>query len=298
MDGVPANRRPVNLVFQSYALFPHLRVRDNIAFGLEMKGLARSEIRERVRDILAMVKLSSREDRWPRELSGGEQQRVALARALINRPAVLLLDEPLSALDQQLRQEMQMELKAIQELVGITFVCVTHHQQEALAMSSRVGVMQEGRLVQVGSPREVYDRPASLSIARFIGESNELQGELRPGDSEDGMMIMTPSQANLSGIKVSGPGRPNWPRKVILSLRPEHLHLSREGIRSGYDNLALGRIEKCLYGGHQTQYVAQLADAVTWKVVMPTARGEEKTFAPGERVWLGWRADEGLIFPE
>lgn len=294
--GVPANRRPVNLVFQSYALFPHLRVGDNIAFGLEMKGLPRPEVRERVRDILAMVKLVGKEDRWPRELSGGEQQRVALARALVNRPAVLLLDEPLSALDQQLRQDMQVELKSIQELVGITFVCVTHHQQEALAMSNRVGVMQQGRLVQVGSPREVYERPASLSVARFIGESNELPGELRQGDHGDG--IMTPSQASLSGIKLGCPAHPDWPRNVVLSLRPEHLHFSREGIPPGCDNTVPGRIEKCLYGGHEMQYMVRLADAVTWKVVVPTLRGEEKPFAPGEQVCLGWRADEGMIFPE
>lgn len=296
MAGVPANRRPVNLVFQSYALFPHLRVGDNIAFGLEMKRLPRAEVRERVRDILEMVKLPGREDRWPRELSGGEQQRVALARALVNRPAVLLLDEPLSALDQQLRRDMQVELKSIQELVGITFVCVTHHQQEALAMSNRVGVMQQGRLVQVGSPREVYERPASLSVARFIGESNELQGELHRG--HDGEGIMTPSRAGLPGITIGCGTRPDWPRNVVLSLRPEQLHLCREGVPPGCDNRVPGRIEKCLYGGHEMHYTVRLAEAVTWKVVVPAPRGEDKTFAPGERVWLGWRADEGMIFPE
>ena len=176
MAGVPPHQRPVNLVFQSYALFPHLRVGDNVAFGPQMQRVPRKDIQERVRDLLELVKLPGKEDRWPHELSGGEQQRVALARALVNRPAVLLLDEPLSALDQQLRQDMQVELKSIQESVGITFVCVTHHQQEALAMSDRVAVMQQGRLVQLGTPLEVYERPVGLSVARFIGDSNELSG--------------------------------------------------------------------------------------------------------------------------
>lgn len=296
MAGVPAHRRPVNLVFQSYALFPHLRVGDNIAFGLQMKRLPGQEIRERVRDMLALVKLTGREDRWPHELSGGEQQRVALARALVNRPAVLLLDEPLSALDQQLRQEMQVELKSIQELVGITFVCVTHHQPEALAMSDRIGVMQQGRLVQTGASREVYERPASLSVARFIGESNELQGEWRQADG--GYGVMTPALAHLTGSHIRCAGRPDLPRKVVLSLRPEQLYLFRENNHACCDNVLAGRLEKCLYGGHETHYMVRLADAVTWKVVMPTPRGEDKPFAAGERVCLGWRADDGMIFPE
>jgi spermidine/putrescine transport system ATP-binding protein len=295
MAGVPPHRRPVNLVFQSYALFPHLRVGDNIAFGPEMQRLPRVDIRERVRDVLALVKLPDREDRWPHELSGGEQQRVALARALINRPAVLLLDEPLSALDQQLRRDMQVELKSIQETVGITFVCVTHHQQEALAMSDRVGVMQQGRLVQVGAPREVYERPASLSVARFIGESNELEGELH--EAGDGYGVMTPSVPLEPRIRIRCPDGLVSSRKVVLSLRPEQVQLSSEALLPNCDNMMSGYIEKCLYGGQTMQYVVRVAEDLRWKIMIPASHREEKTFAPGERVCLGWHVDDGMIFP-
>jgi spermidine/putrescine ABC transporter ATP-binding subunit len=297
MAGVPAHRRPVNLVFQSYALFPHLRVGENIAFGLEMKRLPRHEIVKRVHAILAMMKLSGKENRWPHELSGGEQQRVALARALVNSPAVLLLDEPLSALDQQLRQDMQVELKSIQEQVGITFVCVTHHQQEALAMSDRVGVIQQGRLAQVGAPREVYEQPASLSVARFIGESNEVSGEFH--ETGGGYGILTPSLIKSPGIRARYPRRSeSLPRQVVLLLRPEHIRLSRDSSAGGWDNRLPGRIEKALYGGHETHYMVRVSEEACWKVVTATPRGEDKPFTPGEQIFIGWRADEGMIFPE
>jgi spermidine/putrescine transport system ATP-binding protein len=297
MAGVPAHRRPVNLVFQSYALFPHMRVGENIAFGLEMKRLSRHDILGRVHAILAMVKLSGKENRWPHELSGGEQQRVALARALVNRPAVLLLDEPLSALDQQLRQDMQVELKSIQEQVGITFVCVTHHQQEALAMSDRVGVMQQGRLAQVGAPREIYEQPATLSVARFIGESNEVSGLFR--EIGGGYGMLTPSLIKSPGIKARCPRSSGFlPQSVVLLLRPEHIRLSRDSSSGGWDNSLLGRIEKALYGGHETHYMVRISEQACWKVVTATPRGEDKPFAPGEQVCVGWRADEGMIFPE
>ena len=296
MAGVPPHRRPVNLVFQSYALFPHLRVGENVAFGPQMQGLPRQDIQERVRDMLVLVKLPGKEDRWPHELSGGEQQRVALARALINRPAVLLLDEPLSALDEQLRQEMRIELKSIQELVGITFVCVTHHQHEALAMSDRVAVMQQGRLVQIGTPREVYEQPADLSVARFIGDSNELSGELHRADNGDGVMI--PARARLSSIKVHCPNNPALPQRIVLSLRPEQIQLSSETARSGCDNVLAGHIEKCLYGGRSIEYVVRLAPDLHWKVAVPARSHGDKPFAPGERVSLGWNTDSGMIFQE
>ncbi|MGH9894973.1 MAG: ABC transporter ATP-binding protein, partial [bacterium] len=180
MQGVPPNQRPVNLVFQSYALFPHLSVFDNVAFGLRMRKVTGTEIAVRVPEALAMVRLTGKQHRNPSQLSGGEQQRVALARALVNRPAVVLLDEPLGALDQQLRQEMQVELKTIQEQVGITFLYVTHHQEEALTMSDRVAVMHHGRLLQIGPPREIYESPACTFVAGFIGVSNRLVGHLDP----------------------------------------------------------------------------------------------------------------------
>src|SRR3990172_6065988 len=169
---VPAHRRPVNTVFQSYALFPHMTVFENVAFGLEMAHVAREAIRRRVGEALEMVQLPGLESRRPRQLSGGQQQRVALARALVNHPQVLLLDEPLGALDLKLRKAMQLELKALQERVGITFVYVTHDQEEALTMSDRIGVMNGGRLLQVGAPDEIYENPAAEFVADFIGETN------------------------------------------------------------------------------------------------------------------------------
>ena len=296
MDNVPPNLRPVNLVFQSYALFPHLRVGENVAFGLEMKRVSRSEIQTRVRDALEMVKLLGKEERWPHELSGGEQQRVALARALVNRPAVLLLDEPLSALDQQLRQEMQIELKAIQEQVGSTFVCVTHHQHEAMTMSDRIGVMHHGRLVQIGTPREIYERPANLFVARFIGISNELPGRIEA--VTNGMGIMASDLEKPVGIQVSCPESVSRPQRVILSLRPEQLFLSSDESRlPAVANVVAGRVDKILYGGHETEYVIRLSEAVIWRVPLNHLDRARKPFVPGESVYIGWHAGEGTIFP-
>src|SRR5579875_3128718 len=176
VTNVPPNRRDVNMVFQHYALFPHMNVADNVAFGLERKGVAKSEVKQRVAEALELVELTGRERRRPRELSGGQQQRVALARALVNRPRALLLDEPLGALDLKLRQTMQMELKRIQREVGITFVYVTHDQSEALTMSDRIAVMNDGVIEQLGLPREIYEHPATRFVAGFIGTSNLLSG--------------------------------------------------------------------------------------------------------------------------
>jgi spermidine/putrescine transport system ATP-binding protein len=183
--GLPPDRRQVNTVFQSYALFPHMSVRDNVAFGLEMKKVPRTEISARVSEALATVQLQGYEARKPHELSGGQQQRVALARALVNRPRVLLLDESLSALDYKLRKQMQGELKALQRKLGITFVFVTHDQEEALAMSDRVVLLNEGRVAQAGPPREIYERPANLFVARFVGEANIFDGVV--SGSEDAL---------------------------------------------------------------------------------------------------------------
>jgi spermidine/putrescine transport system ATP-binding protein len=180
-------------------------------------------------------------------------------------------------------------------MVGITFVCVTHHQQEALAMSDRVGVMQQGRLVQVGTPREVYEKPAGLAVVRFIGESNELQGELR--EAGDGYGVMTASLPHGSRFRVRCPDGLVSSRKVVLSLRPEQVHLSSEAALPNCDNFVPGHIEKCLYGGQTMQYVVRVAEELRWKIMIPPSRCEDKMFAPGERVCLGWHADDGMIFP-
>ncbi|TYO89510.1 ABC transporter ATP-binding protein [Oceanicella actignis] len=215
----PPNRRPVNTVFQSYALFPHLSVARNIAFGLEMLGRPAAETRARVAQILRLVRMEEMADRRPDQLSGGQQQRVALARALAPAPRVLLLDEPLSALDLKLRKEMQRELKRLQHETGITFVFVTHDQEEALTMSDRVGVMRGGRLQQVGPPREIYARPVNRFVADFIGETNFLEGVARGG------AVHLPAGAALPAPG----GAPAEGARITLTVRPEHLRLNAPG---------------------------------------------------------------------
>jgi spermidine/putrescine transport system ATP-binding protein len=210
----PPNRRPVNTVFQSYALFPHLSVAQNIGFGLEMLGRARTEVRSTVEKMLALVKLEAFADRKPQQLSGGQQQRVALARALAPEPEVLLLDEPLSALDLKLRKEMQIELKRLQTETGITFVFVTHDQEEALTMSDRIGVMKSGKLLQIDAPREIYNRPVNRFVADFIGETNFLTG------SGDGAAVRL---ASGDVVPVSATGA------VTLAVRPEQVRLVKAG---------------------------------------------------------------------
>jgi spermidine/putrescine transport system ATP-binding protein len=212
----PPNRRPVNTVFQSYALFPHMSVRDNVAFGLQMRGIARGEVRRRVGQALELVQLTGRERRRPRQLSGGQQQRVALARALVNEPKVLLLDEPLGALDLKLRQAMQLELKDLQNRVGITFVYVTHDQEEALTMSDRIGVMDAGRLLQVGTPEEIYERPSTPMVAEFIGDTNLLPATVK-GDDQ---LVLAGGQVVAAIDGAHAPGA-----EVVLTLRPERIHL-------------------------------------------------------------------------
>jgi ABC-type Fe3+/spermidine/putrescine transport system ATPase subunit len=194
LGGLPPYKRSINTVFQQYALFPHMSVRNNIGYGLRMKGVASAEIRQRVDEALEMVQLADLHARAPRQLSGGQQQRVALARALVNRPRVLLLDEPLGALDLKLRKEMQLELKHLQSKVGITFIYVTHDQEEALTMSDRIALMRQGRIEQVGTPREIYDRPRSRYVAGFIGETNLLQGDAVGGT---GMVSLRPEAITL-----------------------------------------------------------------------------------------------------
>ena len=294
MQGVPPNRRPVNLVFQNYALFPHMTVADNVAFGLEMKGLPATEIGPRVAEALEMVRLSGKQDRLPSQLSGGEQQRVALARALVNHPAVLLLDEPLGALDKQLRQEMEVELKALQERVGITFVCVTHDQEEALTMSDRLAVMHQGRLLQVGTPEEVYTAPASAFVANFIGVSNGLSGRVERIDGQQATVavegIGQVHAPAVSGLRAGAP--------VLVTIRPERLHLSRDQGMDGFQNQVAVRIAKAIYAGNETQYLLTLPNNLTWKARIPNAAGVVKRFQAGESAYLKWRTAEAVLLPE
>lgn len=263
--GVPPFERDVNTVFQDYALFPHMNVRDNVAYGLMVKGVAKPERHARSADALAMVALESYGERKPSQLSGGQRQRVALARALVNRPRVLLLDEPLGALDLKLREQMQGELKSLQRKLGITFVYVTHDQSEALSMSDRVAVFNNGRIEQVDTPRNLYMRPTTVFVARFVGTSNVLSGE----------------QAQ----RLAGSSQP-------FSLRPEHIRLAREA-RTDADSVCVdGRIEDVQYHGASSRVELELADGMRLVVSVNNDEGEaSQPPAVGEAVFAHWSRD-------
>ncbi|HEY0418870.1 MAG TPA: ABC transporter ATP-binding protein [Acetobacteraceae bacterium] len=279
LDGLPPHRRPVNTVFQSYAVFPHMSVARNIGFGLEMQRRKRSEIAARVAEMLALVKLEALAGRKPGQLSGGQRQRVALARALAPAPQVLLLDEPLSALDLQLRSEMQLELKRLQSALGITFIFVTHDQGEALAMSDRIGVMNGGRLEQVGTPEEIYEHPANRFVAGFIGESN-----LLPAEPLGGRRFRIASGEVLEADR-DGPGD-------TLALRPERAAL----VAPGAGQLA-GRVEQVVYLGTDTAYHLALDGGLRLVVREQNRAGATPRARPGEAVGVSVPAEALRVLP-
>jgi spermidine/putrescine transport system ATP-binding protein len=280
MVGIPPYKRPTNTVFQSYALFPHLSVTENVAFGLKRQKVEKSEIDRRVRQELERVGLSGEAKRRPAQLSGGQQQRVALARALVNLPRVLLLDEPLGALDLKLRKGLQVELKRIQQEVGITFVYVTHDQEEALTMSDRIAVMNQGRIEQVGDPEEVYDRPATTFVAGFIGVSNLMPGTVRktgrPGEIEldTGVRVAT----DVNGLSVGD--------RCHAVVRPEKLEIGRDGTGPSVEGL----VESSLYLGTSTQLIVRLPGDVRMTVMVPNTDEAERQSLPGggANVKLSW----------
>jgi spermidine/putrescine transport system ATP-binding protein len=284
ITGLPPFKRDINTVFQHYALFPHMSVRENVGYGLRMKGVPRAEREERVSQALAMVKLDQLGARSPRQLSGGQQQRVALARALINRPRLLLLDEPLGALDLKLRKEMQLELKHLQTRLGITFVYVTHDQEEALTMSDRIVLMRQGRIEQVGTPRDLYDRPASRYVADFIGETNLLAGTVvqegpRPVALKAGEdLVRGWSDAALPVASTA------W-----LSVRPEAIQISAEGHPATGDSVLTGKIVDAVYSGSLLRVHISLAGGQLIVAHAPAGT------APGigDRVRLSWDAERG-----
>ena len=294
MRQVPPQRRPVNTVFQQYALFPHMTVAQNVAFGLEMRGEPRATIRRRVQEALAMVKLEGKDSRYPAGLSGGEQQRVALARALVNQPSVLLLDEPLSALDQQLRREMQVELKAIQAQTGTTFVCVTHHQEDALMLSDRLAVMREGRALQIGTPKAVYEQPADAWIADFIGVSNSLRGCLAAVNGRS-CTVQVPSLTEAEPITVRPPGR--WPTgaTVILVVRPERLRLSRERAVGSGLNQVRARVVDVRYGGGELRHRLRLSEQIEWTVNIMNRGADQTPFLMGEELFIAWGEQDAVL---
>lgn len=291
MKDQPSYKRPVNMVFQQYALFPHMTVWQNIAFGLEMQRLAESEIRTRVGEMLQMVQLPAMSNRLPSALSGGEQQRVALARALVNHPAVLLLDEPLGALDQQLRQEMQGELKRIQRQVGITFVCVTHHQEEALFMSDRVAVLHQGKVMQVGTPQVLYNQPESLFVAGFVGLSNQLDGEVSITRNNGGLFQST----GISAFRVPVSSYNGSVQSTTFFIRPERLVLRRPDTPHHSQNALSAKVLSSLYLGNEMHYQVLLAAQITWIIREPIVSYEHKRFSPGDEVMVCWNAHEGVL---
>jgi spermidine/putrescine transport system ATP-binding protein len=292
MGLTPPFQRNTNMVFQNYALFPHINVARNVAFGLEMKKTPRAEIQQRVEESLEMVRLSGFGGRKPDQLSGGQQQRVALARALVNRPSVLLLDEPLGALDLKLRKEMQIELQNLQHQVGITFVYVTHDQEEALTMSDRIAVMSGGKALQVGSPTEIYEQPNSRFVADFIGESNFLDGEVR-GIAADAVTVVVDGVLPVQVARRRGTSQGE---SVTVAVRPEKIRLHRER-SSDVVNALPGVVENVVYIGTDTQYIVRLTDRTRVKVreqnLIPLLT--EVPFSPGDRVFAAWRPESGLI---
>ncbi|MBX5473816.1 MAG: ABC transporter ATP-binding protein [Thermoleophilia bacterium] len=277
VGGLPPYRRDVNTVFQSYALFPHLSIFENVAFGLRRRGVRGDELRRRVGEGLELVGLAGLERRKPRQLSGGQQQRIALARALVNRPRVLLLDEPLGALDLKLRKEMQLELKRIQHEVGITFVHVTHDQEEAMTMADRIVIMNEGRIEQVGTPSELYESPRTSFVAGFLGVSNLLPGTVVGDDRvrlADGTEVHVPREA-LAGRSGA----------VQIGVRPEKLRLG-----GGEVNTLAGVVSESAYIGVSTQYIVDTPAGAVTVYVQNDRRGAEGA-APGDRLTLGWSPD-------
>jgi spermidine/putrescine ABC transporter ATP-binding subunit len=298
MTRVPAHRRPGNTVFQHYALFPHLNVLDNVAFGLRYQGVPRKQYRARAAEALALVQLAGYESRRPGQLSGGQRQRVALARALVLRPRVLLLDEPLAALDQNLRQQMQGELKHLQRTVGITFIFVTHDQEEAMAMSDRIAVMNAGLVEQVGAAAEVFEQPATPFVARFMGADNILPATvLDTGGGEATVRL-----AGGAALRLPARGQSlNRGQDVLLAVRPEKLSLHPAPPPEGSDEICLPvRIVDRLYKGIGTLWTAEADDGQRFSVYQQNSRqtSNGQALNVGDRAWVYWSAGDAVLLSQ
>ena len=289
---LPVHKRNIGMVFQNYALFPHLSVFDNIAFGLVVRGMKRADVRQRVTEMLALIRLSGLEDRRPRQLSGGQQQRVALARALVTRPRVLLLDEPLGALDKRLRQEMQVELRQIQREVGITTIFVTHDQEEAMTLCDRIAIFNEGRVVQVGAPSRVYERPATTFAANFLGDANLFRGRVV---ARDGFQVIECGD----GIEIAtGDPLPSAGGVVALAVRPEKISLwpaDSAPVGTEGENRLSGEIVHTIYSGSSITY--RLAVPGRELMVFEQNRSA-RPYAPGDRVVATWPAEHTVVVEE
>ncbi|MEB3338185.1 MAG: ABC transporter ATP-binding protein [Leptolyngbyaceae bacterium] len=291
---VPPYRRPVNTVFQSYALFSHLTVWDNVAFGLRIKNRGKAEVQDRVKEALKLVKMDSFAQRFPAQLSGGQQQRVALARALVNRPAVVLLDEPLGALDLKLRKEMQVELSNLHQQLGLTFIMVTHDQEEALCLSDRIAVMHEGKVEQIGSPHQIYELPQTPFVADFIGDTNLFRGRIEASDAST-LQVSTEKGLKMQ-IQQSTTGR-SWEKNqsVVVSVRPEKIRTQLEPPNSQV-NCFEGRLKHVMYLGTHVHYIVELLTGDRLTVMQPNIpEGLPDSQTP---IYASWATTDCLALAE
>ena len=295
LAGVPPYRRPVNMMFQSYALFPHMTVAGNVAFGLKQDKLPKEEIAARVDEMLALVQLTGFAARKPDQLSGGQRQRVALARSLAKRPKVLLLDEPLAALDRKLREETRFELKELQRRLATTFVIVTHDQDEAMTVADRIAVMNRGRLAQIGTPVEIYERPASRWVAGFVGDVNLIEGRVA---------AVYPSfvMVEREGMRLRVAHAPVAPGDIAVALRPEKIRISHEIPRESDhapENGAAGTVTDIGYLGTMSLYKVRLDGGLVLKAAaMNEQRQSVRTIHANDRVWLSWTSEAGVLLTE
>jgi spermidine/putrescine transport system ATP-binding protein len=301
MGRTPPFQRPVNTVFQNYALFQHMTVSQNVAFGLEMERLPTQEINQRVEAALEMVQLKGMGKRKPKQLSGGQQQRVALARALVKRPAVLLLDEPLGALDLKLRKEMQIELKVLQQQVGITFIYVTHDQEEALTMSDRIAVMSKGKALQIGPPVEIYERPNCHFVADFIGESNFLHGRVKAIEEDKALVALDGIDREVLGLRQGGIA---VGQAVAVSVRPEKLRLVSDpatGALRNNPNTFQSKVLSSTYIGSDTRVVVDFGSGLSltvWEQNRISTLDPQAYYTHGQQVWLTMLPENVLVLPE
>ena len=302
MSTVPPYERPVNMMFQSYALFPHMTVAKNVAFGLEQEGLRHDEIKRRVGEILDIVKMGGFGPRKPHQLSGGQRQRIALARALVKRPKLLLLDEPLAALDRKLREHTQLELINIQKALGVTFIVVTHDQEEAMTLATRMGVMNHGRIVQVGTPAQIYESPGTRFIADFIGSVNLFEGQVL-GESAERRRIRCGELGCV--IRVDRPLPAARDATVWAALRPEKISMTREPpdglteVNPDSENVTRGRVRGIAYLGDASVYLVALDSGREVRVTLPnSARDTERRIARDEVVFLSWQAGSPVVLTE